>query len=41
VLVMLFAGEGKLLREFARRALRSQEGEEQNAGRCKQRKIAK
>jgi hypothetical protein len=39
--VVLFACEGKLLREFARRALRSQKGEEQNAGGRKQRKITK
>jgi hypothetical protein len=41
VLVMLFASECKLLREFARRALRSQESEEQNAGGGKQGKITK
>jgi len=41
VLVVLFASERELFREFARRALRSKEGEEQNAGRRKQKKIAK
>jgi hypothetical protein len=38
---MLFACEGELLGKFARRALRSQKGDEQNAGGRKQRKIAK
>ena len=41
VLVVLFACEGELCGEFARRSLRSQEGDEQNAGGCKQRKITK
>jgi hypothetical protein len=41
VLVVLFASEGELFREFARRALRSHEDEEQYAGDRKQRKITK
>ena len=41
VLVVLFASERELFREFAGRALRSQEREEQNAGRRKQGKITK
>jgi hypothetical protein len=41
VLVVLLACEGKLFREFARRSLRSQKREEQDAGDRKQRKITK
>ena len=41
VLVVLLAGLGQLLGEIARRALRTQKSEEQNAGGGKQRKITK
>ncbi len=41
VLVVLFAGECELRREVSRRSLRSQEGDKQYAGGCKQGKITK